>query len=53
MCFDDDVRRMVEFFLKYQAFTGPIELYVKFLRSTDEILELCQTPSNDNCMQQF
>jgi hypothetical protein len=35
---------MVENFLKYQAFTGPIELFVKFISSTDEILELCQTP---------
>jgi hypothetical protein len=42
---DNDVRRMVEIFLKFQTFTGPIELYVKFLRSVDEILELCQTPS--------
>jgi hypothetical protein len=48
---DSDVRRMVENFLKFQTFTGPIELYVKFLRSVDEILELCQTPSYDNCMQ--
>jgi hypothetical protein len=45
LCLDDDVREMVENFLKYQAFTGPIELFVKFLRSTDEILELCQTPN--------
>jgi hypothetical protein len=42
---DNDVRRMVENFLKFQTFTGPIELYVKFLRPVDEILELCQTPS--------
>jgi hypothetical protein len=53
LCLDDDVREMVKNFIKYEAFTGPIELYVKFLRSTDEILELCQTPTYDNCMQQF
>jgi hypothetical protein len=48
---DNDVRQMFEIYLKFQTFTGPIELYVKFLRTTDEIIELCQTPSNDNCMQ--
>jgi hypothetical protein len=47
---DDHVREMFGNFLKYQAFTGPIELNVKFLRSTYEILELCQTPTYDNFM---
>jgi hypothetical protein len=53
LCLDDDVREMVEIFLKYQAFTGPIEWFVKFLRSTDEIFSSVKHQTYDNCMQQF